>query len=749
MFEFSESEDDSNPDFDMDEIFNKITTNFSRRDNKSSNCRKIACDLAETDIQCKLMELLCHRNTKYPSRGGLLLMDADLKGGIINEALFVGASFGGECNAHRDIEHMVKGFDVISVPILCCVGPKGSGKTVLQAMNSKYFGELTNGIAIIISLNDEPSFLTCDYDAILSGHWKPFSISLSVRIIYRILEHFLGIEEAANHVQLDSSLMQSILQCPDPFQSILGMLPQLVGAPSDVKILLCIDEVMDNRPSVSSPRRLFLNLINGLANRFADKPSVQRCFLSIASKSASDITKLVSHFDKLIRLQPLLPSIIPYNIPTEHIDHLPPILRYCYDSQRRDRILYDERTYSMCNDLVKLLIATGGHAGRMAVLFQSLRMFVMPNTMKDVVDGFDEWLHQCLSPNTKQQRTQQIIAEMDKYLPCFPDNAVQHLSGSFNEDPSKMIDIIEQLALDVARSFFVPKGYLACNNKRHEATICGADQGHWTIVTAPQRAEYFCLISIAMLDLFPKHLKLKSCGKALLQLGDALKACCIIDQHQNRQAQKGSFDGVILSSLLLKSSSVVRFQLPSLCDKDRYGSDMKVTLDSCNNVEVWDDIDLAVLNDPSTADATHQISEYVQTLLNRLPRCYCALFMQKDKHYNSVVGLYNYENIYERGFAMLIIDTVDWFYTGSSDDMVKEWRRHRQGIPSSVECMYNGKKETVKFLFLLFSVKDVSADVTCAHNEGIATLQSIKNWCPTAGYGLEFAMSLQKLFAPA
>ena len=72
--------------------------------------------------------------------------------------------------------------------LLCNAASRGSGKTVLQHFNMKWFVERTKGIAIEVTFNDDQTIMTeAEIDDTLSS--SSFEVAVAVRILHRAIAY--------------------------------------------------------------------------------------------------------------------------------------------------------------------------------------------------------------------------------------------------------------------------------------------------------------------------------------------------------------------------------------------------------------------------------------------------------------------------------------------------------------------------------------------------------------------------------
>jgi len=135
-------------------------------------------------------------------------------------------------------------------PLLCTIGIRGSGKTVQQAFNMKWFlDRFPNGIAIEISFNDDCYSLRLKSPPIDSD--TRFEIAVVKGIILRLVEYCYGINfsSGGSSAEMNEYLKSDYSRwfadfTRSPIASALEFVRQVLGLPDDAPILLCIDELV-------------------------------------------------------------------------------------------------------------------------------------------------------------------------------------------------------------------------------------------------------------------------------------------------------------------------------------------------------------------------------------------------------------------------------------------------------------------------------------------------------------------------
>ena len=111
----------------------------------------------------------------------------------------------------------------------------------MLCMNMKWFVEITKGISIRISFND-------DQDE-AAGIWRSKSIeslhdfrkAVAIRILHRVMENIL--KEKYSVIRIDPILSEIVDTLVDPIPEALQLVRYVLNAPHETKILLAVDEI--------------------------------------------------------------------------------------------------------------------------------------------------------------------------------------------------------------------------------------------------------------------------------------------------------------------------------------------------------------------------------------------------------------------------------------------------------------------------------------------------------------------------
>jgi hypothetical protein len=344
-----------------------------------------------------------------------------------------------------------------SVPLICCFAGRGSGKSVLQAFNAKWFCEESNGIAIEINFGG-------DQENLLHGHNVTHYYDFMQRILHRLLQTRRAEIDVSHHMKPDSPLLKTLLAAPDPFHAILELLPKLVGAPSDVKVLLTIDDLLTGVcEGARNPICFALGtLFNQMGRMNGSDSSLPKLFVTVPLTGTYDLD-----MDGSLQLQPLQPIML-HRL---EVNLLPEMFRPFYNNSGGHQvpILLPSKMHQTqaCSKLASLLTATGGHPGRLNCCLGKLQDFDVVRrdllghhqpTPDDsdapslLLGQIDIWLHEQIDGC---ERWEHIIRDMDSCFQ-FPLDGFQGLVEA-NNTSSSLVAVIEMLAKDCACPFWMPK----------------------------------------------------------------------------------------------------------------------------------------------------------------------------------------------------------------------------------------------------------------------------------------------------
>jgi len=165
------------------------------------------------------------------------------------------------------------------VSLLCHTGYRGSGKSVLQAFNSKWFVEETKEIAIVTTFNDDQ--FDIEIDEVVVNPLKNFRQSLAVKILHRLLEHFIGAKAKAQIL----GISKLIRELDEPVEESLDLVRQVLGVKENVKILLCVDEIILASVMLKVPPDKLMKVLTTVLDRKSN------LCLSVSAYGAIDLAK--------------------------------------------------------------------------------------------------------------------------------------------------------------------------------------------------------------------------------------------------------------------------------------------------------------------------------------------------------------------------------------------------------------------------------------------------------------------------
>jgi hypothetical protein len=184
--------------------------------------------------------------------------------------------------------------------LLCSVAAPGTGKTVLQRFNMKWFVDKTNGIAIETTFDDDQSSLIEGKNGDMADD-KDLELAIAVRIIHRIIQKYGSEKDLFDDFQRDSKLVHSLYALKHPIHTTLRLLKHLNGAPLETPVLITIDAL--GKADVISGYSIKQALTH-LGNLLDHDPTL---FLSVTDFSALDLTSFCAETSRKLLLQTLNP----------------------------------------------------------------------------------------------------------------------------------------------------------------------------------------------------------------------------------------------------------------------------------------------------------------------------------------------------------------------------------------------------------------------------------------------------------
>ncbi len=623
-------------------------------------------------------------------------------------------------------------------PLLCNAGFSGCGKSVMQALNMWWFtqeivaaDENATAIAVEVTFNDDQSSLHPS----TANEILQFKQAIAVRVLHRVVSFITNITHANSKFE-DVDFAKSVKALESPLEYSLKILKKMVGAPDDVKVLLCVDELMKVATETFVPAAALKALTSVL-----DADEQQQLFLSVTAYGCVDLSRFLTGSNRALQLQPLPP--IGLGMSPSDVCLLPPLLQYFADEEQRKLLPFDRKDskdskyYSTLYSRVsKLWLSTGGHPRCVNVFYEEMGKFKYEFDR----NTFGKNLETFLDENEKNIRSK--LSQLG-----FPRN----FNGFNINNPVELGNRLESLARDTAVAFEFPSNPETA--KYHNMLLKGTLIGHCLYLPDPVGGEGHAFISLPVLELWGsvKSPLLGPCGTALGALGVALV------KHSNVAApgEEGkSLEGVMKAALLLYTRCNPLFTLFSMCDK-RCGDEAKMSVRLCggDDVEMWENVTSFPVNDRKK----RSVATALQPLLRKLrekPSHSGAVF-QPTYDFNEggdVFGLFKCADHVD-SYVLLCIECKDWFFDMAGKDTIEDrWLKSKIEFPDEVVDVVlkddQGKSVAAKVTCLnfLFASNEPGDNVKCGARDGVVSVQSMRNWLPTAAYACENAHQQRRLF---
>lgn len=635
----------------------------------------------------------------------------------------------------------------------------GAGKTVMIYFNCAWFVEKSGRIAVIATFNDDQSALWKGVDT------DGFQQAIAVRIAHRIIQHYTGIDNANKLKMNNNSISKAVISMSNPIEGAIRLLKWSFGAPDSTEVLLCIDELKSalsppppqTKPTQNVSASTLLRCLTTILDQ--DKT----LFLSVAAYGAIDVTTLATDSKRPFLLQPLGPLWFTKGMESEAIPLLPTLLQPFYQESLRIKMPSETTDRTLYDDISHLLLTTGGHGRRVQQLFKCLKEIdtLHPNLLKLATynprkfnDVIRTWLYHEVGVNkTRKDDILAKVREVTRFPTDFSLLTKEFASGEFEDlsDEGKVASIakaIERLAIDAACSFELPQSSTLLQVK-HYVTLKGTEEGYSQLLNCRDDVSYrdlfHAFIPLAVLNAHVAHPeKMKPCGEALFMLRDAINAMHISKHGDGTKCGK-DLEAVALYSMLLfarSNDSIDGFSIKQLCAKHQHGSRLNdVNLKGGGKVKVWH-----CKKFPTSQDGKLTAVD-VQKLINKLGRSTAAPggFLFPSNQWNKPSDFYGVFKTIAGGYVVLRVQAKDWFrqLLRSGETVEESWRKYDAGCPASV-TLADGT--VVPVISLLFTSNEMENFVTVQPNEGIITINAMRDWLPTAAHALQTATHLRKIF---
>ena len=253
-------------------------------------------------------------------------------------------------------------------PFLCNSGPKGAGKSVLQAFNLLWSVQQLGRIPIEITFSNDDD--DDDGYGVDFRDFDDFERGISARLLDRVVAFHTG-APVAEKEQL-KALVRAVCTRGGPFMTTSSCLPlarKVLGAPPDSPIFLAIDDVREIRGVVDPTFCLS-------AFSAAVYDVTPALYMSVtAALGCSHVAEFAIQSNRPLWIQPL-PPIFPVSITAfEKPESLPPLLQVFAIEDLRKKLPRQPQDLQVYSALLQLLVSSGGHPRRLESLFKGLADF--------------------------------------------------------------------------------------------------------------------------------------------------------------------------------------------------------------------------------------------------------------------------------------------------------------------------------------------------------------------------------------
>eukprot|EP00048_Salpingoeca_helianthica_P012287 m.177423 g.177423 ORF g.177423 m.177423 type:complete len:917 (-) comp15350_c1_seq6:187-2937(-) len=272
--------------------------------------------------------------------------------------------------------------------VLCNLGTRGTGKTVLQAFNMLWFvKEKPDGLAIEVTFNDDQGGgMWEDRGDILGG--KSLQCAIGLRILHRAVVKKCNSNTLAKSIITDAQeqLLEQLssVSAQEPMEMALQAARHLAGASETAPVLLAVDELIKAVPydkSFSTSKMMtHLGLLLDTKS-FRDPP----VYLAVTTYLSTDLSRFATDSNRPLMLQPLPPLLpaMPTGLTHLQAKALPLMLRVLATEATRKALppSSKENNYlprSVLGRVSQLLQAAGGHPRRLRSLLNQLATFTDP-----------------------------------------------------------------------------------------------------------------------------------------------------------------------------------------------------------------------------------------------------------------------------------------------------------------------------------------------------------------------------------
>ena len=634
------------------------------------------------------------------------------------------------------------------VDLLCTCGYKGSGNTVQQGMNLKWFVNETHGIGIEISYNDDQGYvnLSNGEDQVRNDH--EFAQSVALRILHRVMEYMFDEEMAWSCLSSIPPILEAVAELSDPIVSALKIVKKIVGAPAGTKIMLTVDEIVLASDASIYPTEWAVSL---LCHKYLDK--YPWFYLSVSVYDAESLAEFATDSSRNLLFQNLPPIEVTLGLDASKIPLLPIMLQPFYDEQMRKLLPFEPQHLDLYSTISHWLIQTGGHPSCLQTLFKAMRKFdgLYDNksfpwitTRDEGVEFMEKLLHWLDSADHEEYGK---LREWCIESSITSDGRIPRYESWVSRPSRSPVEALAALAVDTVRPFKL-------GSKDHSVTLEGINSGICSVLEQDGNFQAFVpsqvLSIVADQDGFTTY---DPCGEALCQLTRGITHL----QTSLDMVQDAKYCGKVMSNaVLLFSRANDEFSPKVFCLGTYTGEafdDLTLKLDGGKKVQ-YKKIQTFP---PAGVLTVEQIGQFVR---DNLPSDGVGTIVVPENKDNLVDYFAIFRSSrYRSRIIVLTFQSKLWFddltkndgHTQKYEDIISSWKQHNTKFPIGPIKVkdVDGKDMTIECLHILQTANDIEKimmNFKCAENEGIGTIAQMRSWNPTASFAIENAMHMRKLF---
>lgn len=644
--------------------------------------------------------------------------------------------------------------------VLCNLGTRGTGKTVLQAFNMLWFvRSKPEGLAIEVTFNDDQG----------GGLWKgnraistdlDLQCAIALRILHRAVAKKCDDNRAKRIISKNQGLLLEQLSAEheeqEPIEMALHVARHLAGVSETAPVLLAVDELVKAAHGGGrSTSTMMTDLGLLLDTKCFLKPPV---YLAVTTYYSNDLASFATASNRPLLLQPLPPLLpaMPTGLSPQQVQALPPMLRALADEEIRKSLPSCEETVprSVLGRVSQLLQAAGGHPRRVYALFAQLEKF-NPSTPLPVGDHAPD-----------RRWGEMFVSELDDWLTQGYSRSLQVMSECEAFDFSATVDL-DGLAAATATPFNFPDNRTAAHQCLPFLTASEFGMCQFIAPDDHQPLRGFAYIPLPVLQLIKGHRPTGGASlNALNDLTDALTAFGSAGPSGPPHLAGKPFEDLIEASLVLYLRHNLTLTLSQLCGGSTH---LLTTLvrggPATNHLK---GIKRFPLNpQPTTippADKPWDAFSLVQ-LITTFRRAGNAPLIFRPSDPLNVSGdifcLLPRAGAGQSGALLVVVQCKAHFCRTKLDQKVtlKKWRKGRRFFTDSALTFTTTNEErpnpipellaanNITPVFLLFCTNPVdTAKANLGADEGVVDLVRMRSWLPTAAFAAECATVLRALF---